>query len=125
MGKVPGFLLVHTIVVEPLLGNYSQGPSYGDFTPYRCYIDEQTTMQRDRDGNEVVSSSTVIAELGADIPLDSRVTLLFMKLVKYLSLSNIERNALLEAAKTTIVLETKKRDSGGLPAPDHLEIVLK
>ncbi|MCA1624164.1 MAG: hypothetical protein LC778_10255 [Acidobacteria bacterium] len=105
MGTIPKFLLRHKIIIEPLLGQYSQGPSYGSPITYACFIDDQTTLQRDRDGAEVVSSATIfIGDLAAEIPLDSR--------------------AIVNGRETT-VLNVKRRDGGGLPTPDHLEVILR
>lgn len=103
---IPEFLLVHSIEVEPLLGQFSQGPSYGvkQLIP-RCFVEDETTLQRDKTGQEVVSFSRVfIADLETDIPLDSRVTV---------------------NGRVTTVLNVKRRDGGGLPTPNHLEVILR
>ncbi|MGH7954757.1 MAG: hypothetical protein ACREOZ_02225 [Gloeomargaritales cyanobacterium] len=98
--------MVHSIEVEPLLGQFSQGPSYGTKVVIdKCFVEDETTLQRDKNGQEVVSSCMVlINDLTTDIPLDSRVTV---------------------NGRRTTVLNVKRRDGGGLPTPDHLEVILR
>lgn len=109
MGKLPGYLKVHSITIEPLEGVYSHGNKYGDPVTHRCFVDNGTTLQLDSEGNEVVSSARVFMDSGADIPVLSRVT--------------IQRKG--AKKRVTYVIDVKERDGGGLPTPDHLELVLR
>lgn len=104
MSPIPEFLLTHTLQVEPLLGRYSHGPQYGPPVTHRCFLDDGTTLQLNLEGVEVVSSARVYLQLTAEIPLDSRVTV---------------------NGQLRTVIDIKRRDSKGLGAPDHLELILK
>ncbi|MGI5162650.1 hypothetical protein [Microbispora sp. CA-102843] len=103
MGAIPAFLLVHTVSVEPLTGEGPFGPAFGDPVEVRCFVDEKRSLVRDNEGAEVVSSTTVFMPLATVCPVGSRVTV---------------------NDRTTTVLASSRRDGGGLPVPDHLEVNL-
>ncbi|MFI1942058.1 hypothetical protein ACH44C_33610 [Streptomyces purpureus] len=105
MSGLPGFLLRHTITIEPYLGDSAYGPAYGPAVTVRCFLDEKTRTVRDRTGQEVTSASTAYAPLDTDCPAESRVTL--------------------PTGRQTAVIAALRRDGGGLPTPDHLEIQLQ
>lgn len=103
---IPRFLMRHTVTIEPYLGDTSKGPKYGApvvVTP--CFVDEQTRGVRTPAGEQVTSTTTVFADLGTQAPAFSRVTL--------------------PSGRVTNVIQTKDRDGGGLPTPDHVEIQLE
>lgn len=102
--RLPSFLLRHTVTVEPLVGTYSHGPSYGAPVSYKCYVEDRTTLVLNREGKEVVSTSAVFLQLGPSIPVDSRVTV---------------------NGRESIVIDVKERNGKGLPTPDHLELILR
>lgn len=104
MGSIPGWLLTHQIIVEPFEGSYSHGAKYGPSFVYKCFVDEGRTLQLDREGNEVVSSSRAFGPLVDSIPIESRVKV---------------------NGRTTFVIDVKRRDGKGLPTPDHLELILR
>jgi hypothetical protein len=104
MGSIPAFLLIHSITIEPRIGSYSHGPQYGPAVTYECFVEDGTTLQRDREGQEVVSTSRVFLALEADCPVESRVTV---------------------NGRETTVLDVKRRDGGSLPVPSHLELILR
>lgn len=101
---MPGFLLPHEVTMEAFLGNSSNGPLYGPPAVVRCFVEEKTRLVRAPSGEEVTSSSTFYARLGATCPAGSRVTL--------------------PTGRKTTVIEAVPRDGGGLPTPDHLEVQL-
>lgn len=105
MSRIPGWLLRHTIVIEPHLGESSTGPVYGPPQRVRAFVDEQTRTVRSPGGEEVTSSSTAYCAPGTTAPPLSRVTL--------------------PSGRTTTVIATLSRDGGGLPTPDHVEIQLQ
>lgn len=103
---IPGWLLRHTVTVETYLGDSANGPVWADPVTVACFLDEQTRQVRAPDGREVVSSATVYCRLDAvDAQPESRVTL--------------------PGGRQTTVIEQLKRDGGGLPTPDHLEVRLR
>lgn len=104
MSGIPGWLLRHTITIEPYRGASSTGPVYGASMVVRCFLDEETRTVRTPGGEETTSSSTAYCRLGTDAPPLSRVTL--------------------PGGRTTTVIQALPRDGGGLPTPDHLEIHL-
>lgn len=104
MSGFPRRLLRHSLTVEPYLGGSAYGPRYGPPAAVRCLLDEQTREVRSPTGEQVVSSSTAYCPLATDAPPQSRVTL--------------------PGGRQTRVIAALRRDGGGLPTPDHLEIQL-
>ncbi|WP_067184620.1 hypothetical protein [Microtetraspora niveoalba] len=104
MGAIPRFLLRHTAMVEPLIGEGPFGPAYGTPVEVRCFIDEKRSLVRDAEGSEVVSSTTVYMPIDTVCPVGSRVS---------------------ANGRTSTVLTSSRRDGGGLPTPDHLEVALQ
>lgn len=103
---LPEILLRHTVTVEPYRGTESWGqPTYAAAYEVACFVDNKRRLVRAADGHEVVSETTVYAPLDTDCPVDSRVTLA-------------------SDGRQARVLDVKRRDGGGMPTPDHLEIVL-
>lgn len=104
MSELPDWLLVHTVIVEPFEGEGPFGKEYGAEVPVRCFVDDKRRMVRNATGAEVVSESTFYAPLSTVCPVESRVTV---------------------NGRQTIVLSSSRRDGGGLPVPDHLEVALQ
>lgn len=100
---IPGFLLRHTVTVEPYVGQGAYGEVYGPAVTVRCFVDDRRRLVRNSEGDEVVSESRLMCRLTEDIPPESRVTL---------------------NGRVTTVLATSRMDGGGLPTPDHLEVAL-
>jgi hypothetical protein len=103
MGAVPAFLLRHSIVVEPFLGQGGNGPTYGPAVTVRCFRDDARRRVRDAAGEQVISETTCYCPPGTVAPPLSRVTV---------------------AGRVAYVITAKVRDGGGLPTPDHLEVAL-
>lgn len=105
MAAIPGRFLRHRITIEPYLGISGTGPLYGLGVEVRCFLDQKTRNVRTPAGDTVVSSSTAYASPGTTAPPLSRVTL--------------------PGGRQTTVIQDAPRDSGGLGAPDHVEIQLE
>lgn len=105
MGRIPGWLLVHTITVEAYRGNGSKGPVYGTPVQVRCFLDKQTRAVRSTGGESVTSGSTAYAAPGVDAPPLSRVTT--------------------AEGRVTKVIQIRDRSGKGLRTPDHVEIQLE
>jgi len=103
MGAIPAWLLRHTAVVEPLVGEGSHGPVYGPAVTVRCMRDDKRRLVRSRDGSEVTSETTLYMRLSETCPVGSRVDL---------------------GDRVATVITAARRDGGGLPTPDHLEVTL-
>jgi len=69
------FLLVHTVTVEPYLGEKGSGPSYGPPVPVKCLITEARKLVRDAAGREVVSERGFICGPGQTIKPDDMATI--------------------------------------------------
>ncbi|MFH8792196.1 hypothetical protein [Streptomyces sp. NPDC017941] len=102
---MPSFLLRHTVVVEPFVGNSSTGPLYGPAVEVRGLLEQKTRLIRSPGGEEVTSSSTLRAPLETVAPAKSRVRL--------------------PDGRRTTVIAAVRQDGGGLPVPDHLEVQLQ
>lgn len=106
MSRIPGFLLRHQVTIEPYDGSSAYGPLYGAPVTVRCFLDEQTRLVRAADGHDVTSNATLYCRLDAvTAPPESRVTLP-------------------DGTQRTVVAALR-RDGGGLPTPDHLELQLQ
>ncbi len=97
------FLLRHQIVVEPYLGQAASGPRYDGPTTVACFVDDKRRKVRNEVGDEVISESTVYCRLETVAPPKSRVTV---------------------NGREAFVITAARRDGGGLPTPDHLELFL-
>ncbi|MFD1940535.1 hypothetical protein ACFSKW_54680 [Nonomuraea mangrovi] len=104
MGSIPAFLLRHTVEIEPFEGEGPFGPEFGTAVTERAFVDEKRRLVRDAEGAEVVSETTVYMRLAATCPAGSRVTV---------------------NGRTSYVITASRRDGGGLPTPDHLEVALQ
>ncbi|MEV4837786.1 hypothetical protein AB0K05_24910 [Nonomuraea sp. NPDC049486] len=104
MGDIPAFLLRHTVQIEPHTGDGPFGPQYGEQASVLCFVDDKRRLVVGPTGDQVVSESTVYMPLDTVCPVHSRVTL--------------------PSGRTTVVLAASRRDGGGLPTPDHLEVSL-
>ncbi|MEV4320988.1 hypothetical protein AB0J37_02015 [Microbispora rosea] len=104
MGAIPQFLLRHTVVIRPALGEGPFGPTFGDPVTVRCFVDEKRRLVRGPTGSEVVSEATVYAQPGTVCPVGSMVTL--------------------PSGREASALAIGDLDGGSLPTPDHLEIAL-
>ena len=104
MTVIPGWMLGHTVTVEPYAGSSAYGPVYGSPVTVACFLDQKTRTVRDRTNREVVSTSTFYARPGLVCPPESRVTL--------------------PDGRRTTVIAVLNRDGGGLPTPDHVEVQL-
>ncbi|MBA9003735.1 hypothetical protein [Thermomonospora cellulosilytica] len=108
MPGIPSFLLRHEVVVEPLIGEGPFGSTYGPRTAVRCFRDDKRRLVRGTDGSEVVSETTLYMRLSETCPVGSRVTL----------------DQGTAGERVTTVITAARRDGGGLPTPDHLEVTL-
>lgn len=104
MATIPGFLLRHTAIVEPLTGEGPFGPVYGSAVTVRCFADDKRRLVRDKEGSEVVSQTTLYMPLDTNCPAGSLVIV---------------------NGRTTTAIAALRRDGAGLPTPDHLEVNLQ
>lgn len=105
MGAFPGRFFGLRITVEPYLGDAGTGPLYGPAVVVRCFLDAKVRMVRTLSGREVTSTSTAYCPLATMCPAESRVTL--------------------PDGRTALVIAALRRDGGGLPTPDHLEVQME
>jgi hypothetical protein len=101
MAAIPGFLLRHTVTVEPYLGTWGK---YGPAAPLRCFVQQGISG-----GSRTASGArhlmiTIIARIDAAplVPEGSRITLA----------DGVKGFAAAVAL----------HDAGGLPTPDHIEV---
>lgn len=98
------FLMVHTVVVEPYLGDTAYGGKYGPAITVACFIDDKRRRVRNDAGEEVVSESTFYTDdMALQVPIRSKVTV---------------------NGRTATVITVARRDGGGMPTPDHQEVAL-
>ncbi|MER7363575.1 hypothetical protein [Nonomuraea wenchangensis] len=98
---IPTFLLRHSVVIEPFEGEGPFGPEYGDATTVACFVDDKRRMVIGPTGDQVVSETTFYAPLDTVCPVQSRITV---------------------NGRQTFALAASRRDGGGLPVPNHLEV---
>jgi len=104
VGSIPGYLLRHTATIEPYLGAGAHGDLFGPPVTVACFADDKRRRVRSAGGDEVISETTLYCRLDTDAPAGSRVAV---------------------NGRTTHVIQALRRDGGGLPTPDHLEVVLQ
>lgn len=105
MGALLPRTLRHTITIEPYLGDGGTGPLYGPPATTKCFLDAKVRMVRSMAGREVTSTSTAYCPLATVCPAESRVTL--------------------PDGRIALVIAALRRDGGGLPTPDHLEVQME
>lgn len=103
--QVPGFLLRHTVSVEPYLGSSSKGDAYGPPETVRCLLDEKTQQVTNPGGQKVSSGSSYITRPSHRPPPNSRVTL--------------------PDGRSTTVIVIGRADGGGLPVPSNTQVFLE
>lgn len=101
MAVVPTFLLRHTATVEAYAGAGPHGDLYDPPATVRCFADETRRRVLNTTGAEVVSQLTLYCPPDTDVPTGSRVTV---------------------NGRASYVISVARRDGGGLPTPDHLEV---
>ncbi|MEV6569926.1 hypothetical protein [Streptomyces sp. NPDC051577] len=104
MGVIPGWLLRHTVTIEPYLGDSAYGPRYGPPVAARAFVEERIRTVRNPRGEEVVASTTVYLFPSQACPPESRLTT--------------------HTGRTASVITSALHDGGGLPTPDHREVTL-
>lgn len=108
---LPGFLLRFTAEIEPYRGAGAHGPIHGPPTRARCFAEHRRTLTADRESRRVTASTTVWLPLATHCPPESFVTV-------------YARDGSVMAPRARVLTSTR-RDGGGLPTPDHLEITLQ
>lgn len=97
-------ITLHAVTVEAYAGAGPYGDTYAAAVEVTsCHVEDKRRTVRAPDGTEVVSMSTVYAPLATVAPARSRVTF--------------------ADGRTTLVIAALRRDGGGAPTPNHLEIV--
>ncbi|GAB2918688.1 hypothetical protein ACFMQL_20545 [Nonomuraea fastidiosa] len=101
---LPDWLLRHVAVIEPFQGEGAYGVIYGPPVTERCLVDDERRLVRDAQGAETVSDTTIFFRPGVHCPEGSRVTV---------------------NGRVTTVIASFSRNGGGLPTPDHVEVVCR
>lgn len=104
MTTLPKWLLRQSAIIEAYLGEGPDGPRYGEAVTVACYVENKARVTRAADGTQVTSTATLYARLGPSAPPQSRVTL--------------------PDGRVTTVMQPWPATTGGLPTPDHLELLL-
>jgi hypothetical protein len=98
----------HTIRVKRYQGSGAKGDVFADEVELKGLVEDANTLVTNAQGEQVNSSARVFLPADtAPIPLDSEVTLTGPCL-----------------GRTTRVIGVNVHDAGGLPTPDHVEVVL-
>lgn len=103
---LPSFLLRHSVTVATRTGSGAYGDVFAAPVAVPCLIDDKRTLVRDiGTGQQVVSSSTVYAQVdqAAAFTPGSQVTY---------------------NGRTATVITVNVADGGGLPTPDHVAVSL-
>ncbi len=101
---LPDWLLRHQAQIEPFEGDGAYGPVYGAAVTVNCLVDDERRMVRDAQGAETVSDTTIFFPPRTRCPEGSRVTV---------------------NGRVTTAITSFSRDGGGLPTPDHVEVVCR
>lgn len=104
MADLPEWALRHTLTAEPYLGRSIGGdPLYGPPVQVRCLIDRNLKEINPDEIRVEPSGARIYTQLDAPINSETRLTV--------------------EGRRVEIVT-LFRRDGGGLPTPDHLEIIV-
>lgn len=99
---------VHTVTVERYAGPGAYGDTYDTPATIAGFVDDGQRLIVGPDGEQITSTARVFFPITtAAIPLDSRVTL-----------------PTAFGDRATTVVGVARRDGGGLPLPEHLEVSL-
>jgi len=101
---IPGWLLRHTVTIEPYLGDAAYGPTYGPPMVARAFVEDKIRTVRNERGEEIVASTTVYLLPTQDCPPESRLTT--------------------PSGRAASVITSALHHGGGLPTPDHREVTL-
>lgn len=110
MGRVPGYLMTHEVEVALFRGHNATGPVHGPSATLPAFVDDRRRVIRTPDGSTITSGATVYLQLDAEDELGGEIT------------SEAEVRVRDRPAR---VVDVRRRDGGGLPTPDHIEIVLE
>lgn len=96
---------VNTVSVETLTGEGAYGEVFAAPATVACFVDDSAHLIRNRQGEEVVSNTTIYADPtdAEKFPVDSRVTV---------------------NGRASRVITVNRLDSGPLGLPDHVEVHL-
>lgn len=71
---LPDWCTPHTVSIRPLTGHGANGPIYGGATSVAAWAEDERTLVRDANGDEVVSGSAVYVNVDVVAPPGSLVT---------------------------------------------------
>lgn len=97
-----GIFYVHSVAVETFVGVGPYGDAYWEPRNVPCFLDDGTHLVRNKNGEEVVSMTTIFADpqYADALIADSRVT---------------------ANGRVAYVITVNSHDSGPLNLPDHVE----
>lgn len=98
---------VHTVTVQPQLGEGSTGDEYGPSQEVLGYLDYQRQLVRNAQGAEVVSEAQFYCDLD------------------YRSAFTIDARVTTPDGTVTYVIGTSPKDDGGITGLSHLEVTLR
>lgn len=99
---------VHNVTIERYGGSGAYGPTFAAPAVVAGLVDDGQRLVVGPNGEQVTSTARVFLPIGtAAVPLESKVTLPTQF-----------------AERTTTVIAVARRDSGGLPLPEHFELAL-
>ncbi|MFD7994547.1 hypothetical protein [Streptomyces mexicanus] len=102
MTALPGWLLRHTVTIEPYEGSGTYGPVYGEPAAAAALVAETVKHIRDATGEIVVSTAQVYAGPDLVCPVGSRV--------------------ILPDGRITRALTVSHHTAPGLPVPESTEV---
>lgn len=105
--EIPGYLLPHTISVQPYAGVTGAGaPAYGSAVEMAAMVERGRKLMRTAGREQVVSTARAFVQLDQldSVPAKSRVTL--------------------TDGTVATIWESIPMEAGDLPVPAHVEIVL-
>ncbi|TDC87591.1 hypothetical protein E1292_46580 [Nonomuraea deserti] len=101
---IPEWVFTHEAAIEAFLGDGAYGPIFAAPVTERCLVDDERKLVRNAEGSETVSDTTIFFPDGAHCPEGSRVTV---------------------NGRTTTVIASHNRNGGGVPTPDHTDVVCR
>lgn len=100
---IPGWLLPHSVQIEPYLGTTGNGPAFGPAVTAPAMVQDKRRTVLSPAGEEVSSDTAVFLLPGTVCPSGSWVT---------------------AGGRRAIAVVVATADGGGLPTPDHVDLAL-
>lgn len=101
---IPQHLKVHTVTIANYLGAGTYGETWATARSVACWLEESNKIVTNGQGEQEVSTTQVLCDVGDEGPIKSKVTV---------------------NGSVRTIISIARHTSGGLTTLDHVELMLK